>query len=116
MDKELIKTFVQECKQEQEWKARYKTSHIEMCDYFKYSGEVEEYKEEYKWEKNRPKPKEIVSDNPIVNFYFKNYHYTIKEIAREMKIGEGTIRATLSNYFNNKKLEHGKNVKNGECK
>ena len=42
MDKKLVKNFVQEYKEEQEWKAKFKDNHIEMCDYFKYSGQVEE--------------------------------------------------------------------------
>jgi|TARA_B110000908_G_C10236803_1_gene443788 hypothetical protein len=41
MDKKLVEYFINECKQEQEWKARYKSNHIEMDDFFKYSGEVE---------------------------------------------------------------------------
>tara|TARA_R100001440_G_scaffold62137_1_gene82174 strand:- start:604 stop:921 length:318 start_codon:yes stop_codon:yes gene_type:complete len=41
MDKELVKAFVAECKQDQEWKQRWKDNHIDMNDYFKYSGKVE---------------------------------------------------------------------------
>ena len=41
MDRELIDAFILECKQEQEWKERWKANHIEFDDYFKYSGEIE---------------------------------------------------------------------------
>ena len=41
IDKKLIKAFVQECKEEQEWKKRYKANFIEFDNYFKYSGRVE---------------------------------------------------------------------------
>ena len=48
MNKELVKAFVQECKEEQEWEKRWKTNHMQMHDFFKYSGEVEAFTEEYK--------------------------------------------------------------------
>ena len=43
--KELIDAFVLECKQEQEWKERFKANHIDFWNYFKYSGKIE--KEEF---------------------------------------------------------------------
>tara|TARA_Y100001963_G_C6629690_1_gene375702 strand:+ start:75 stop:392 length:318 start_codon:yes stop_codon:yes gene_type:complete len=39
--KESIETLILECKQEQEWKKRWKANHIELDDYFKYSGKIE---------------------------------------------------------------------------
>ncbi len=48
MDKELVRAFVLECKQEQEWKERFKANHIDFNDYFKYSGDIEEVSDEYK--------------------------------------------------------------------
>lgn len=48
MDKKLVEAFVLECKQEQEWKERFKANHIEFDNYFKYSGEVEGFTEDYK--------------------------------------------------------------------
>ena len=44
IDKELVEAFVQEYKQEQEWKKRYKKNFIEFEDFFKYSGKIEETK------------------------------------------------------------------------
>lgn len=44
MDKELVKAFVLECKQEQEWKERWEANHIEFDNYFKDSGKVEPHK------------------------------------------------------------------------
>jgi len=44
MNKELVKHFVREMKEEQEWYERYKRNHIEFDNYFKYSGRVEESK------------------------------------------------------------------------
>ena len=46
----------------------------------------------------------------------KNLVEFIMTLDSKMKIGEGTVRAVISNYFNNKKLENGKNIKDGECK
>ena len=66
MDKELVKAFILECKQEQEWKERVKANHIEFDNYFKYSGEVEPYTEEYAmYIENRKQMKNWV-DNPIM--------------------------------------------------
>jgi hypothetical protein len=47
MDKNLVEAFVQECREEQEWKERWKANHIEFDNYFKYSGEVEPNTPEY---------------------------------------------------------------------
>jgi hypothetical protein len=41
MDTQLVKAFIAECKQEQEWKERWEANHIDFNNYFKYSGEVE---------------------------------------------------------------------------
>ena len=46
-DKELIENLILECKQEQEWKERYNQNFIEFDNYFKYSGKVEPYTEDY---------------------------------------------------------------------
>jgi hypothetical protein len=43
-DKELVKAFIAECKQEQEWKKRWESNHIQFENYFKYSGKVEQDK------------------------------------------------------------------------
>ena len=42
--KELVKYFIQECKEEQDWKKRWNTNHIDFNNYFKYSGKVEKEK------------------------------------------------------------------------
>tara|TARA_Y100000034_G_scaffold76245_1_gene91599 strand:+ start:201 stop:506 length:306 start_codon:yes stop_codon:yes gene_type:complete len=52
-NKELVKAFIQECIGVQNNKAKFKSNHIEMNDYFKDSGEVEEEKELIsKWKYN----------------------------------------------------------------
>ena len=48
MDKELVKYFVNEYKGKQEEDREWNSNHIEMDDWFKYSGEKEEYSEDYK--------------------------------------------------------------------
>ena len=44
MEKELVKTFIEECKWDQYWEAKFKEKHIEWDNYFKYSGKTEETK------------------------------------------------------------------------
>ena len=53
MDKKLVRAFVQECIDVQDWEARQKANHIEMNEWFKYSGEVEEEKSIYQFESQR---------------------------------------------------------------
>jgi len=56
MDKKLVRNFIVECKQRQEAKKLWEANHIELNDYFKYSGEVEPYKiliSHYKYDENR---------------------------------------------------------------
>jgi hypothetical protein len=43
-NKKLVKAFVQECIDVQDWEARFKANHIEFENYFKYSGRIEEDK------------------------------------------------------------------------
>jgi len=38
MDKELVNYFVQECREEMEWKERCRQNFIEFDNYFKFSG------------------------------------------------------------------------------
>ena len=40
-NKKLVKAFVQECIDAQDWEVRFKANHIEFENYFKYSGKVE---------------------------------------------------------------------------
>jgi hypothetical protein len=44
IDKKLVRAFVRECIDVQDWEARFKTNHIEWDNYFKYSGKIEETK------------------------------------------------------------------------
>jgi len=53
MDKELVRHFVAECKEDKEWHERWEANHIDMDDWFKYSGEVEEEKPLYLFESQR---------------------------------------------------------------
>ena len=64
--KELAKAFVQECKQEQEWKKRWEANHIDFDNYFTYSGEVEPYTEEYAMYIENRKNMQNWVDNPIM--------------------------------------------------
>ena len=53
MDKKLVRAFIQECIDEQDYEAKFKANHIEMDEWFKHSGEIEEEKELIsKWKYN----------------------------------------------------------------
>lgn len=50
---DLIKYFVNQFKEDKEWEKRQKSRHIQLDDYFKYSGEVEEEKHVYQFKSHR---------------------------------------------------------------
>ena len=97
MDKNLVKAFIRECISMQEGKIRYKANHIEMCDYFKYSGKIEESKSMTQWLTLQRERTPI--DNPMVAFYFENPDYNIAEIAKVFEVSESTIRCILNYHF-----------------
>ena len=67
MNKELVKAFVKECVDIQDWKIKYKSNYVEMNDFFKYSGKVEEEQELIsKWKYN-----ENAMCNQIHEYYEK---------------------------------------------
>ena len=47
INKELVKAFIQECKDMQDWEIRYKANHMQMEDFFKSSGKTEKDNENY---------------------------------------------------------------------
>jgi|TARA_Y100000310_G_C20263353_1_gene614648 hypothetical protein len=106
MNKEIIEEFVQECIIIRDGKARYKANHIEMCDYFKYSGKVEEYKKEKDWEKNKDYNKKIDVNDSIVNFYFENSKHTMKEIGKVFGVSPSCVRVRIDKYL--KTIVYGK--------
>jgi len=103
MDKELIEAFVLECKQEQEFQIRWNAAHIKFENYFKYSGEIEEVKEEKNFKKVKDASVKIVTNDPVVQFYFDNPGYTLKEIAQVFKIQESNVSGRLDKYFKENK-------------
>jgi|6_EtaG_2_1085325.scaffolds.fasta_scaffold190320_2 3-hydroxy-3-methylglutaryl CoA synthase len=114
---EDIKNWVNELKIINDLNKEHKKKFINFNNYFKYSGKVEEEKKEEEFEINIIKSKKIIVYDDVVQFYFDNPNYTIEEIAKVFKIGNGTVRGRIDRYFNNrKKLENGKNIKDGECK
>ena len=46
---DLTKYFVNQFKKDKEWKRKQKSKHIDLNNYFKYSGEVEEEKEVFEF-------------------------------------------------------------------
>ena len=52
-NKKLVKAFIQECKDAQDHKAKFKANHIDMDDWFKYSGKIEEDKFVYQFKSQR---------------------------------------------------------------
>jgi hypothetical protein len=103
MDKELIEAFVLECKQEQEFQIRWNAAHIKFENYFKYSGEIEEVKKEKNFKKVKDASVKIVTNDPVVQFYFDTLGYTLKEIAQVFKIQESNVSGRLDKYFKENK-------------
>ena len=51
--KDLTKYFVNQFKEDKEWEKKQRNKHIDLDNYFKYSGEVEETKELFQFESLR---------------------------------------------------------------
>lgn len=79
MDKELVRAFVQECIDVQDWEARQKANHIEMNEWFKYSGKTEIEKPLYEFEEHK-QPKYLQKFNHMCD--------TIHSVRREIKKNE----------------------------
>ena len=108
--KEETKDWIENLKQLERLHQIQKKMVIKLDDYFAYSGKTEEYKKEEEWEKNKLKSKKMKANDSIVQFYFDNPGYTLKEIARVFEIQESVVSNTLDKYFNNKKSKYGKNI------
>ena len=78
---------------------------IEFDNYFTYNGEIEEYKKERDWDKNKVIHKEINSNDPIVKFYFENSDYTMDKIAKVFGLSGSCVRVRIGNYLNNNKIK-----------
>ena len=101
MDKELVKAFILECKQEQEWKKRWEANHIEFDHYFKYSGEVEPYTEEYAmYIENRKSMQQWVA-NPIM----KNDRIRPRDIYLLLSAEEGMMVDIFYKYADSLNME-----------
>tara|TARA_R100000501_G_C2537871_1_gene57965 strand:+ start:72 stop:413 length:342 start_codon:yes stop_codon:yes gene_type:complete len=111
--KNEIKDWINDLKQLKRLDEIYKKGIIEFNNYFPYSGKVEEYKEEGKWEKNKRITEEVDSDDPIVKFYFKNCDYTMGEIAKFFNLSDSCVRVRIGKFLTNQKnKKNGKNIKN----
>ena len=97
MEKELIRHFIKEYKQKQEWTKRWYDNHMEMDSWFKYSGKIEESKSMNQWLTLQQERTPI--DNPMIEFYFENPDYNIAEIAKVFEVSESTIRCILNYHF-----------------
>ena len=75
MNKELVKHFIKEYKEDKEQKKRWKANHIDFNDFFKYSGYIEETQEivrEWIYFNNDPNNiKRSYGTNILHDFYVK---------------------------------------------
>ena len=70
MDKNLIEYFVAEVKEQTFLEKLFKKSVIPFDKYFKYSSEIEIEKKLKDFESSKVTFKKIVTDDPIIQFYF----------------------------------------------
>ena len=71
MNKELVKYFVKQYKEEQEKTKEWESNHIEMDNWFKYSGETEENSADYK--NLMHETKAVRDPKPSRKEYFREY-------------------------------------------
>ena len=74
IDKELVKAFIQECKDVQDWEARHKANYMQMEDFFKPSGKTEKDNQDYaKLIRNASQIKAAKFPTKSRKEYFKKY-------------------------------------------
>ena len=91
--KELVKNFILECKQKQEWKKRWEANHIDFNNYFKYSGKVEPDKiliSHYKYNHNH-------NCNDLHEQFIKKYEY--EKLWEENKNNSGRFSKEIEAYY-----------------
>ena len=91
--KKETRAFIQECKQEQEFKKRYKANFIEFDNYFKYSGKIEPYKvliSHYKYDENR-------RCNDLHEKFIKTNEY--EKLWEKSKSNSGGFTKALKTYY-----------------
>ena len=71
MNKELVKYFVNECKRKQEETREWNSNHIEMDNWFNYSGKTEEDSADYK--NLMGETKAVRGPKPSRKEYFREY-------------------------------------------
>jgi len=117
--KEETRYFVEEYRQEQEWKERWKANHIEFDNYFKYSGEVEPYSEDYqaflkqlddnanfiRYYKKRLKDKDFFLflnevESKIVDYFYRHPDKTMLEVAEDVGHSKTYVSKIISKHIN----------------
>ena len=117
--KEETRYFVEEYRQEQEWKERWKANHIEFDNYFKYSGEVEPYSEDYqaflnqlddnanfiRYYKKRLKDKDFFLflnevESKIVDYFYRHPDKTMLEVAEDVGHSKTYVSKIISKHKN----------------
>ena len=111
--KNEIRNWIDEIKQMKNLDEIQKRQVINFNNYFKYSGKIEEEKKVKEFKINKIESKKIVTNDPIVQFYFDNPGYTLEEVGRVFEVKENTVKKRLNKYFkNNKNLKNGESIRN----
>tara|TARA_Y100000592_G_C5420790_1_gene293067 strand:- start:394 stop:765 length:372 start_codon:yes stop_codon:yes gene_type:complete len=120
MEKELVEAFILECKQVQEWEARFKANHIDFWDYFKDSGQTEPDKHftdkydmanyRHKYESVLRKDPLLSITDPVVRWYFQNPGDTLYSIAIKFAIPYNSVRRRINKYLSTKKNLKGEKI------
>ena len=116
MGKELVRHFVQECINNQEWDERCKSNHIEFEHYFKYSGKIEKTREiidhyysHGKYGMMLEKPI-LRAKDPVVRWYFQNPDESMYNMAIKFNITYREVSRKISNYLKTKINEKGNKI------
>jgi|TARA_Y100000310_G_scaffold344796_1_gene459582 hypothetical protein len=99
---DIVRDWIDELKQIERINQIQRKQLIQFDNYFKYSGEVEEEKKEKDFESNKVICKKIVTDDPIIQFYFDVPGYTLEEIAQVFGVQESVVSNNLDEYFKEK--------------
>ena len=99
---DIVRDWIDELKQIERINQIQRKQLIQFDNYFKYSGEIEEEKKERDFESSKVIFKKIVTDDPIIQFYFDVPGYTLEEIAQVFGVQESVVSNNLDEYFKEK--------------
>ena len=110
----LTRYFVNQYREDSEWKQRIKKKYIQLENYFKYSGKIEEdatcelgediNRKHFFAKKKKIKDAEITTvlnqrDSLIIDYFYRNSNQTIEKMAEDLGVCKEIISRTITKHL-----------------